>query len=91
MRERTRKVKRRRITPTVHHLEAENDPPMGSDAKLRRILSKLDPKEREALDRFYYLQQTAGQISTELHIDAEKLRKLKSRVKVAYFATRKTN
>jgi len=57
---------------------------MGSDAKLRRILSKLDPKEREALDRFYYLQQTAGQISTELHIDAEKPRELKPRVKMAY-------
>jgi DNA-directed RNA polymerase specialized sigma24 family protein len=64
---------------------------MGSDAKLRRILSELSPKEREALDRFYCLQQTAEQISSELQIDAEKLRKLKSRVKVAYLANRKTN
>ena len=63
----------------------------GSDVQLRGILSELAPKEREALDRFYCLQQTAEQISTELHIDAEKLRKLKSRVKMAYFATRKTN
>jgi len=64
---------------------------MGSDPKLRRILSELAPKEREALDRFYCLQQTAEQISTELQIDAEKLRNLKSRVKMAYFATRKAN
>jgi len=64
---------------------------MGSDAKLKRILSELTPKEREALDRFYCLQQTAEQISSELQINAEKLRKLKSRVQVTYFATRKVN
>ena len=52
---------------------------LGSDAKLRRILSGLAPNEREALDRFYCRQQSAEQISTELQIDAEKLRKLKSR------------
>ena len=44
-----------------------------------------------ALDRFYSLEQSAEQISAELQIDAEKLRKLKSNVKMAYFATRKTN
>ena len=64
---------------------------MGSEAKLKRILSELTPKEREALDRFYCLQQSAEQICSELQIDAEKLRKLKSRVKVTYIATRKVN
>jgi DNA-directed RNA polymerase sigma subunit (sigma70/sigma32) len=63
---------------------------VGSDAKLKHILSELTPREREALDRFYCLQQTAEQISTELHMDAEKLRNLKSRVKMAYLASRKT-
>ena len=64
---------------------------MGSEAKLKRILSELTPKEREALDRFYCLQQTAEQISSELQIDAEKLCTLKARVKVTYFAIRKVN
>jgi len=64
---------------------------MSPDAMLKRILSELTPREREALDRFYCLQQTVETISTELHIDAENLRKLKSSVKLAYFATRKAN
>ena len=64
---------------------------MESDATLRRILSELEPKEREALDRFYYLEQTAEQISTELQIDAERLRTLKLRVRTAYFATIRAN
>jgi len=64
---------------------------MRSDPTLKRILSELATQEREALERFYCLQQTVETISTELHIDAENLRKLKSRVKLAYFATRKAN
>ena len=64
---------------------------MGPDAKLKRILSELTPREREALDRFYCLRQTAEEICAELHLDTDKLRKLKSRVKLAYFTTRKAN
>jgi len=64
---------------------------MGSDPTLKRILSELATQEREALERFYCLQQTAEQIATDLHVDPETLRRLKSRVKMAYLATRKTN
>ena len=63
----------------------------GSDAQLKRILSELAPREREALDRFFRLEQTTEQISIDLHMNIKQLRTLMSRVKMAYFATRKTN
>jgi FixJ family two-component response regulator len=63
------------------------NPDADGHAKLRRILSQLTSKEREALDRYYNLEHSEEQIARDLAISPAKLRTLRSTVKKVYFAT----
>jgi DNA-directed RNA polymerase specialized sigma24 family protein len=58
------------------------------DASLKQILADLPPKEREALLRFYLLDHDADRIFSELGVDAQHLRKIKSRVKAFCLSNR---
>ena len=62
-------------------------PDAGGDAKLKRILSQLTPKEREALDRYYNLEHSEEEIASDLEISPDQLRTLRSTVRKVYFAT----
>jgi DNA-directed RNA polymerase specialized sigma24 family protein len=58
---------------------------------LRRLVRALSPLERDALTRFYLLEQTPDQIHRDLGIDPGRLRELKSRVRKALLANRRLN
>jgi DNA-directed RNA polymerase specialized sigma24 family protein len=55
-------------------------------SRLRVILAKLSPTEREAITRFYELGQPSRQICEDLGLDADEFRRLKSRVRRAFLA-----
>ena len=50
---------------------------LGDVAAIRRILSDLSPQEREALTRFYVLEQSTADILRELKMDADEFKELK--------------
>jgi DNA-directed RNA polymerase specialized sigma24 family protein len=52
-----------------------------NEEKLRRILSALSTREREALYRFYFLEQSRAQISQDLGFDESAWEELKARVR----------
>jgi DNA-directed RNA polymerase specialized sigma24 family protein len=52
-----------------------------NEEKLRRILGGLSSREREALYRFYFLEQSCGQISQDLAFDEDEWQRLKARVR----------
>ena len=56
-------------------------------ARIRRILAALSPGEREALHRFYALEQDTEEISRAIGLSENALRELKSRVRKAYQQT----
>jgi DNA-directed RNA polymerase specialized sigma24 family protein len=57
------------------------------DAKLRRALSALSPREREALHRFYNLGYDITRIFQELGIKDGDFQKLRSRLRGTFFGT----
>jgi hypothetical protein len=56
------------------------------DARIQRILATLSPGEREALERFYNLQQDIPQISRAVGMSERELHELKLQVKKAFLA-----
>ena len=46
-----------------------------------RVIKTLTPAEREAITKFYMLEQSAEQICSELNMPESEFLKLKSRVK----------
>jgi hypothetical protein len=60
-------------------------------AKLRNILAELEPRELDALSRFYTLEQDSAQISRELGMNISHFQDLKLRIKAAYLATSRPN
>jgi hypothetical protein len=51
------------------------------EERRRRILEALTPQEREALHRFYFLEQESAQILQALRMNEKAFRELKARVK----------
>ena len=62
--------------------------PGSKDARLKRILANLSPRQREALYRFYSLGEDSVQVSRALGLDESELRELKSRVKREFQMTK---
>jgi hypothetical protein len=60
-------------------------------SKLRTILAKVEPRELDALTRFYTLGQDSAQISRELGMNISHFQNLKLRIKTAYLATSRPN
>ncbi len=63
---------------------------MADDAKLarmRRIVGSLSPRERDALNRFYNLDQDIRQIAQALQMSENELHELKARVRRAFQST----
>jgi len=58
-------------------------------AKLSMILAKLSAREREALKRFYVLEETSSQVCQAMGMEEEELRTLKAKVKRDFIAARK--
>jgi DNA-directed RNA polymerase specialized sigma24 family protein len=58
------------------------------EARLKRVVGDLSPREREALYRFYTLKHSAAEISRALGFGEEELRELKSRVKKDFLSAR---
>ena len=56
-------------------------PKDSNEEKLKRILSALSTLEREALYRFYFLEQSRGQISQDLGFDDRAWEQLRARVR----------
>ncbi len=56
---------------------------MDRGAHLRRLLKDLTPIERDALRRFYRLQQSPDQIQTATGLTKAQLNKLKTRLRKA--------
>ena len=52
-------------------------------AQLRRFLKDLTPAERDALRRFYELNQTAAEIKSATGLTQGQLTRLKTRIKKA--------
>jgi len=67
--------------------DAGASPASYEDAKRRRVLASLTPKEREALYRFYNLRQDPRQISLETGMEQGELHELKSRVRKGFEET----
>ena len=59
--------------------------------KLKKILARLEPSEREALTRFYLLDHDPERITAELGVTDSQLRKLRTRVRAAFLATERPN
>lgn len=51
------------------------------EERLRRVLSALSTREREALYRFYFLEHSRIQISQDLGFDEGEWEQLKARVR----------
>ena len=51
-----------------------------------KILSELPPRDREALRRFYLLEQSPQQIQESLDIDAVEFQVIKSGARTQFFA-----
>ena len=66
-----------------------NDSPTRREkaARLRRVLKSLSSREREALERFYALEQDPQQISRDLGLPEDDFQKLKARVRKEFFGT----
>jgi len=60
-------------------------------AKLKKILARLEPGEREALTRFYLMEHDAVRITAELGISDGQFRELKARVRTAFLAMERPN
>jgi DNA-directed RNA polymerase specialized sigma24 family protein len=60
-------------------------------AKLKKILARLEPVEREALTRFYVLGHDTVRVTAELGIGDSQLRELKARVRTAYLTEERPN
>jgi hypothetical protein len=60
-------------------------------AKLKKILARLEPGEREALTRFYLMEHDTVRITAELGINDGQLRELKARVRAAFLAMERPN
>jgi DNA-directed RNA polymerase specialized sigma24 family protein len=63
----------------------------GNLGKLKKILARLAPVEREALARFYLLDQDAVRIAAELGINNSQFQELKARIRRTYLATERPN
>jgi DNA-directed RNA polymerase specialized sigma24 family protein len=62
--------------------------PRNRKDKMNQVLAALSEREREALYRFYVLHQTSAEVSRDLSITEEELRKLRRRVRRAFAAAR---
>jgi hypothetical protein len=65
---------------------AERKPDSHSVGALKRVLADLSSVEREALHRFYVLEQDTKQILRDLSLSQHQWREIKSRVKKAFAA-----
>jgi hypothetical protein len=57
-----------------------------SDAKIREILRKCSPRELEALQRFYLLEETPEKIQRDLDLTGVQLKDLKARIVAEFWA-----
>jgi len=60
-------------------------------SKLKKILARLEPVEREALTWFYVLEHDTVRITAELGISDSQFRELKARVRTAFLAMERPN
>jgi len=60
-------------------------------SKLKKILARLEPVEREALTRCYVLEHDTVRITAELGISDSQFRELKARVRSAFLAMERPN
>jgi DNA-directed RNA polymerase specialized sigma24 family protein len=59
--------------------------------KLKKILARLKPAEREALTRFYLLEHDTVRVGAEFGMSDSEFRELKARVRTAYLAVERPN
>ncbi len=66
----------------------DDEVPRGREDKMKKILAALTQGERDALYRFYVLNQTSADVSRAVSIGEEDFRKLRRRVRRAYRAAK---